>query len=423
LLAAPACYAQDDSLERGLLRQAPKMIKYFKQHGYKNVGVLKFLVSRESKGFSDNVGTFNLLAARRLELALILANDPNAPVGITANASEVARKIDGASHLSKEGREKLFAGKYPLAWGKGTVQPDAFVTGATEISSDLRTLNVSLFCFDRAANKFTQFVKDFKVNNSIDRLAEEGESFVMRGAFDDGLTEVVKAKNREQVFQEAVMVHKEQTKHPGQWDNLPVTLEVRYDGRKIPFAFKNGKAYISEPLEGQTVELLLNRDKTRNRYAVVLKVNGENTLEKERVPDLTCYKWVLDPGYGPWAIRGFHVGDTLEKFRVASISESKLREVNYGHDVGTITMTVFREQKGKAKPMLILDDEAAQHTVVQKLTELPRKNNYGALVAQLLDDANRGLIVEGQREPSKVETVRFVADPDPIMCLTVVYRK
>ena len=131
-LITPTCHAQD-SLERGLLRQAPKLIKHFKDHNYKNVGVLKFLVSREGTGFSDNVGTLNLLAARRLELALILANDPRTPVGITADASDVARKIVGASHLSKAGREKLFTGKYPLAWGKDVVQPDAFVTGTTEV--------------------------------------------------------------------------------------------------------------------------------------------------------------------------------------------------------------------------------------------------------------------------------------------------
>jgi hypothetical protein len=97
---------------------------------------------------------------------------------------------------------------------------------------------------------------------------------------------------------------------------------VRYNGKKVPLELKNGKAFVPEPQEGQTVELGLKQDGSKNRYGVVLKVNGENTLEKERLPDLTCHKWVLDPGYGPWAIRGYQVGDVLEKFRVASIAES-----------------------------------------------------------------------------------------------------
>ena len=44
-----------------------------------------------------------------------------------------------------------------------------------------------------------------------------------------------------------------------------------------------------------------------------------------------------------------------------------------------------------------------------------------AIKAQLLEDANRGLILPGQREPAKVEAVTFVADPSPIMAVTIVY--
>jgi hypothetical protein len=67
-----------------------------------------------------------MLAARRLELALILANNPRTPAGILGSASDIARTIDGGSHLSKEGRAKLFSGRYPVAWGKDKVQPHAF---------------------------------------------------------------------------------------------------------------------------------------------------------------------------------------------------------------------------------------------------------------------------------------------------------
>ena len=64
-----SCRAED-SLEQGLLKQAPKLIEDFKKRGYKNIGVLKFQVQHEGADF-DTVGTFNLLAARRLERALI----------------------------------------------------------------------------------------------------------------------------------------------------------------------------------------------------------------------------------------------------------------------------------------------------------------------------------------------------------------
>src|SRR5262245_35524070 len=100
-----------ESMERVLLKNAPKLIKHFKDNGYKNVGVLKFLVSRDGKSLTDNVGSLNSLAAQRLELALILANDPRDPVGIIENASDVARNIAGANHLNAAGRVKLFAGE------------------------------------------------------------------------------------------------------------------------------------------------------------------------------------------------------------------------------------------------------------------------------------------------------------------------
>jgi hypothetical protein len=423
-LMTPACQAQV-SRERGFLDQAPMLIKHFKANGYKNVGVLKFLVARNGKGFSDNVGAMNLQVARRLEMALIFKNDPRNPVGIIADASAVARTINGAGHLSKEGRVKLFTGQYPVAWGKDKVQPDAFVTGTAEISEDLRTLTVSLQCFDRTTNKLVALGEKFRVANATSDLAESGESFLLRGAFDDGQTEASHAKNRDKAYQEAVKVQQQQSKHPGQDAGPPVALEVRYDHTKVPFEYKDGKAFIPEPREGQTVELGLKHDGSKNRYAIVLKVNGENTLEKERVPDLACHKWVLDPGYGPWAIRGYQVGDTLEKFRVASVAESKMREIYYGHDVGTITMTVFRERKDKEK----LDLNGEYEDVLKKLPRLPdQPKNHGALVQQLLE-ANRGwgpgrsLIVEGQKEVSKVETVTFVPNPDPIMCLTIVYRR
>jgi hypothetical protein len=436
-LHSPVCHAQD-SLERGLLRQAPKLIDYFKQKGYRNVGVLKFLVSREGGGFTDNVGTLNLLAARRLELALILANDPRMPVGILENASEVANKIKGVSHLSKEGREKLFTGRYPLAWGKDSEQPDAFATGTAEISKDLRRLTISLYCFDRTINKLVPVGEDFQVANAPERLTEIGESFVLRGVFDKGNVEIVPGKQEEKtyqyavkereekVYQQAVKVREQEYKHPARQADAPVSLEIRYDGKPVPLEFKDGKAYVPEPNEGQTVTLGLRRDGDKERYGVVLKVNGENTMDRQRLPDLSCRKWILDPGYGPWTIEGFQIGDKVrEKFRVASVAESKQREVYYGHDVGTITMTVFREWKMQTRPKL--EDDYEQHQqVIKKMPELSeRPKNYQALKAQLLDDANRGesrgLILPGGRENSEIEVAAFTADPTPIMSLTIVY--
>jgi hypothetical protein len=424
-LSAPV--VAQESLERAMLKQAPQLIQHFKEHGYKNVGVLKFLVNREGQQkFSDKAGTLNLLLARRLELALILANDPKTPIGIIEDASAIAQKTPGANHLSKEGRLKLFEPSYPLAWGTDKVRANAFVTGTANIGADLKTLTISLIIFDRQTNRLTPLFDDFVAANRAEHLSEMGESFVLRGAFDDGKTEPSAAANKQQqtILHEAARVHAKEAPHPAKVTDVPVVLEVRYDGRPIPYEVRDGQAFIPEPNEGQKVELVMRRDGSKERYGVVLKVNGENTIDKQRQPDLACRKWVLDPGFPAATISGYLLGtDVIEKFRVLSAYESKEREINYGADVGTITMTVFREIKGKEAGG-DLSDEAAKETVVAKLPALKeRSKNYHALKASLLDDANRGLIGEGDKVKTQVNVVPFRPDPRPVMCLTVVYYK
>src|SRR4051812_1907102 len=59
-----------NSLEKELVRQAPAIVKYLREHNYRNVGVLKFRVKKsEQEPISDNVGPLNMNMARRLEVA------------------------------------------------------------------------------------------------------------------------------------------------------------------------------------------------------------------------------------------------------------------------------------------------------------------------------------------------------------------
>ncbi len=115
-------------------------------------------------------------------------------------------------------------------------------------------------------------------------------------------------------------------------------------------------------------------------------------------------------------------------FRVLSAHESQAREIDYGADVGTITLTVFRELTGKKKPP-DPSDEAKEAAVVYKGTletkpqpgEPAKPESLGALTARLLEDANRGIIAEGPTKPGDVRVVKFEPDPLPVMCLTVIY--
>ncbi len=422
--------ARAADLESALLDRAKGLIQHCKQKGYKTVGVLKFLGAKEGGELSDNLGTVNTLLARRLEVALVLANDPRNPVDLIEDASAVAARTPGANHRTPEGRKALLAAKYKLAWGdpKARVSPDAFFTGLVGVSKDLKTLTVSFLAFDRATNKLEPVpgVPDAVVPNRGSALVELGESFTLRGAFDDGKVEAKpkkeaaakkndaetkpKAKDekndppadlpkdKDQAALKSAADVRDQTagKHPAEEPDAPVKLTVLYNGKPVSIEVRDGKAFVPEPAQGQRVEFVLAKDATGRRFGVVLKVNGENTLDKQRLPDAKCRMWVLtNPGEAV-AVRGYQLGtDRLETFRVLSVPESKAREVNYGADVGTITVTVFPEENGPA-PAPDLAEDAAEKTAVAaaKLPAEPSKS-FDSLKAKLLEDANRGLIAEG----------------------------
>src|SRR5262249_37406790 len=158
--------------------------------------------------------------------------------------------------------------RYPLAWGSQEVAADAFVTGTAGISSDLTTITVTLYIFDRTENKFAPLGEDFTAPVPAGQLSEMGESFTLRGAFDEEEPKAREEKQRQAAVQTARQVKEQQAPHPLQAANPPVALEVRYDGRSVPIEFRNGKAAVPEPQQGQKVELLLKRDASRERYGV-----------------------------------------------------------------------------------------------------------------------------------------------------------
>jgi hypothetical protein len=414
--------AQKPKVEQTLVRRAPELIRHFQEHKYRNVGVLKFLVCKDGKRPSDCVGTLNMLLARRLELALILADDPRKPVGIIRNASAVAARLRGANHLTPAGRRALFAPEYTRAWGDREVKADAFVTGLVDVNKDLSTLTIGLLVFDRENTKLRPLGKDMVASNDSIKLGEMGESFMLRWVKDDLGDD---ASRREHLaLGSAAKLRRDRTGHPlaGGSRGRPVSLEVRYDGKPVALTFRDGRAYLPEPSEGQKVSFVLRRDDSRETYGVVLKVNGENTLFRQREPDLHCNRWVLAPGAGPLVLRGYQVSeDTVEEFRVLPQVESKEREVHYGEDVGTITLTVFRD-RGKAEPPMLLTRAQSKEAAVAA-ARLPRRSaaNLHALKAQLLEEANRGLIEPGARTPGKVRRVKFNPDPTPVMTATIVY--
>jgi hypothetical protein len=104
--------------------------------------------------------------------------------------------------------------------------------------------------------------------------------------------------------------------------------------------------------------VLRKLDTTPNKYGVVLSVNGENTLYKERLTPLQSWKWSLSPDTSAISVAGYQASvKTTKAFRVLSPAESQMNVMNHGSDVGTIGLVVFREARGASQPLAI-DDEA-----------------------------------------------------------------
>ena len=416
-----------ESIERELYRRAPDMIKTLKDKGYKNVGVLRFLVKKGDEKPTTLAGTLNLDMANRVAIALILQNNAEPPLGILRDANAGAAKIPGASHLTKEGREKLFAARYPLAWGSAQVAPDAFVTGIVKISKDLAKMTVDFTIVNKDKGLIENAFKSIEGTTEPCNLAEAGESFHLRGLFDKGqlakADPVVAAQEASKVKEKLVSFPLDTLAAP------PVTLDILYDNEKVPLNIEAGTARVKEPKEGQKVAFVLSRNaNVKGRYKMVLKVNGLNTVGKERFPDLRCRGWVLENNTDSIKIEGFQMDDnSAEQFTALSRAVSRDKEVYYGDNVGTITLTVFAENLSKETPPV----EAVNKSLEKENVLAVQFGAFPTGEAKTLDSlqtklrgtvsVSRGLIEGGNHIPFQVNTVNFVPEPTPIMSVVISY--
>lgn len=429
-------FAADD-LEKQLLKQGPRIMDALKERGYQNVGVLKFRIKKGNESSVDHVGSLNMRLTKKLELALVVANDARNPIGLIANATKVAAEIPGASHLSAAGREKLFSQEYPLAWGDEKVVPDAFLTGVAVISDDLRTMTIGILGFDKTSESLFPIAK-FQATPDLEDLLDSGESFTVRGVFDDGSLSMSQEDRKDKATEEAFTTSlevkqetdstsspKESKIHPLAASDAAIELEIRYDNQVQKIEFRDGAAFVPEPQEGQKVFLIIRRKSNDKRLGVVLKVNGENTLGRETVTDSQAKAWVLEPDRKEWGFQGYYntANNTMEPFKVLSQAESKIKEIDYGEFAGSISVSLFPEQKVKpAISTKLLTDEGEDFQILTQ-GDFPaeKPSNLGALKQQLAQNATRGLISNGEAVGQTLNTTKFVKDSIPIMTATVKY--
>lgn len=454
LLTQPASAAEDKSFSRQLLNASAEIMEHLQSKGYKNVAVLKFRVlKRPAKSPSDSVGTLNMFAANRLEVALTLANPNNKAdqIGIVRNASAVAAEIPGASHTTADGRARLFADKYEIAWGdQKNVKPDAFLTGLIIVEENLTDMTVGILGFDQQSSNL-ELISKFNAEVTPSLMEEMSESFVLRGAFDGGSTKIarndpvkpttpqksseeVKEEIKKETIEAAKKVKAQEASFPLVDKASPIDFQVFYDGvpQSLDLQRSGGEALLAEPQPRQHVTFLLSRSAAaKGRLGVVIKVNGENTLFRQKLPAEQCMKWILEPDGKPIKITGFQLTDqSSERFLVLTPEESVSQLVNYGEDVGTISLVVFREETDEIPTDLppLEELDTAEDLLALTRGAFPDKKpaNLLALKAQLRqsdDPATRALIVPGQQENREIKRVTFKTFPEPVMTATIRYYK
>jgi mono/diheme cytochrome c family protein len=406
-------------LDEELLKQAPIALQFLRERKYQNVGVLKFRIKMPGEvEASDNVGPLNQSLATRLEMALALADDNKNPAGILRDASLAAALIPKANHLLDEGRPVLFGPKYPLAWGSDTpVKADAFISGGVKFSADLRVLQVRFHIFLKDGNVATAD-EPFFARCDPGLLVEAGESFLVRGGLKgDEPLDPVKA------IEAAVALRQQKVVSPLLDKDAPVKLEVRYDDKLVPVQFRDGKYQVPEPKEGQKVSFVIRRQAAADqRLGIVLKVNGQNTILRERLPEVQCRKWVLEPGAAALTVDHIHTDDKEDKgeIQAPAVAKTPSGETRYAPDVGTISLVVFREARGKAPASAASDNLAA---LARGAFPKDRAKGLAALKEQMHKDAAPESAAQGLDGPVKAgdepKAAEFKADPTPVMAVTI----
>jgi hypothetical protein len=450
VMLVPAAVVADeppiqDNLDEVIRQKAPALNKYLRSKNYANVGVLKFLVKKGDAAPNDNVGELNVGIANRLEVALVLSN-PDDDLGIIQQASKTVTKENNvrANHLTKEGRKAFFSHQYDLAWGPRKVDATAFVTGLVTISSDLKKTTLKIQVFDRDGNIQDVF-DEITLETTPRILTESGGSYLlMPELHKEAFAQAKKDKGNR--FPRSTLVDKievqtalvdpsvtkTEMKEPNPYREGPVKLTILYNGKPQRI---DERGNVAEPKETDVVTFILENP-TKDTYAVLLKVNGVNTLFAETLNDPNVsHKWILKPGERQ-VIEGFQINENdVDEFKVLSPKESEANEVNYGAHAGTFHMACFKGAVVKDDPSIETNKTKDEVQVARaaiargnlKVSDIPA-GSLNALKRDLrgrekAGDGARGMIVQGPKKGKKeVERLFFKPDQtDPVHDVTIRY--
>jgi hypothetical protein len=428
-LSNAAITARADHMDDKLIEVAPGLVKSLQEKGFKNVGVLKFLVKKGNAASDGNAGALNMNMAERIENALLLGVDEAKPMGIIDNATVVAAKANPKySVKSVETRKTLFAHKYPLAWGKEHVSADAFVTGTVDLSTDMKKATVDVGYFDKTG--VIHSLKSFEVHTDRSILADSGQSFAIS-------KRSLKKRNVEELDNDAAQ-------SAAQADaGKPVTQQLANDGDKSALKFEilynqkpqdispddssSGEMKVATPNKGDAVAFVLTNTSSE-KIAVVVKVNGVSTLENDTSEDSACLKWILEPGK-KYNLRGFYAQGKVDVFKVLDDDESKaLMSDGSKPKPGYIDIAVFHENQdgdpmkaGRTLRNATARTRSVQHPATLKDAKVNVQKR--AVTSIHKGRKGRGLIVEGGGTEDKTLETDEMKNPTAMYNVHISYFK
>ena len=201
------------------------------------------------------------------------------------------------------------------------------------------------------------------------------------------------------------------------------SMEILVDGRPLAEYAARGMTYI-EALEGREYAIRL-RNRTGQRVAVALSVDGLNTIDAKTTTSGKASKWIL----GPWqtiTLTGWQTSDaTARRFFFTSETESYGAWLGKTRDLGVITAAFFRERRPRPAPYaegLRMDaDRGAPSAKAESRSK--RQQAMGEAEAEagadLSDDyAATGI---GRKVDHRVRQVPFEAERNPGAVLELRY--
>jgi hypothetical protein len=458
-LTAPAADepAPKDNIDATLLKVAPAVVKELAARGYKNVGVLKFRVADSDGVLRGNVGPLNRTLADRLEVALTLNlpdDDKKADkdkLGIVAGASDVVAKSGySANYLTEKGRKELFEigtdtdlPLFRVPWKKrgAKILPDAFLTGEVRMSKDRMTADVTILLFDKkdpAKNPEEIKAAHFTAQSDARTLTDLGLSYTSRGGFDPKSAVVLADKAAPTPDDKGDALQKKADEALELFKKSPVKLKVLYNGKPQEVRTDVGEAYSGNVLlrvapmeQGQKVTFELTNT-SDDKYGVVLRINGRNTIFEQRQDPAACYKWILDPHKKIEVVGWQRTTAKADEFEVLSPSQSELEAVNYGDNAGTIDLILFKGEK-KPEEALVLNDADRERATIGRgamvLKTEPSATDLRSFKSQLreegkqvtLDGKKGGLLGSGGSVKNPVEEQKFYSGPIPSFSTTIRY--